>query len=177
MRKNKIDIICLQEVELSQDDDLSLMEISGFTMEIERSNGKRRSMIYIRNTIQYERHHPKEQENSHIILISIKENNRTIQLASVYRTFKLSSTKTHKEEFADQLEVLRQFLNNEKAGLVLGDLNLDYNKKGNLSYNNHAMFRQLDELTNEKNLTQLVNFNTWRRIVNGELRTSLLDHV
>ena len=39
------------------------------------------------------------------------------------------------------------------------------------------MFTQLDELTNEKNLTQLVNFNTWRRIVNGELRTSLLDHV
>jgi hypothetical protein len=39
------------------------------------------------------------------------------------------------------------------------------------------MFTQLDELTNEKNLTQVVNFNTRRRIVNGELRKSLLDHV
>jgi mRNA deadenylase 3'-5' endonuclease subunit Ccr4 len=54
MRKNNIDIICLQEVELSQDDDLSLLEINGYTMEVERSSGKRRSMIYIRNTIQYE---------------------------------------------------------------------------------------------------------------------------
>jgi exonuclease III len=128
--KNKIDILCLQEVELSHEDDLSLIEISGYTMEIERCSGKRRSMIYIRNTIQYERHYAKEQENSHIILISIGEKNKTIQLALIYRTFKLSSTKTRKEEFADQLKVLREFLNNKKAGLVLGDLNLDYNKKG-----------------------------------------------
>jgi exonuclease III len=69
--KNKIDILCLQEVELSHEDDLSLVEISGYTMEIEKCSGKRRSMIYICNTIQYERHHAKEQENSHIILISI----------------------------------------------------------------------------------------------------------
>ena len=177
MRKNNIDIICLQEVELSQEDDLSLLEINGYTMEVERSSGKRRSMIYIRNTIQYERHHTKEEENSHVILISIVENNKTIQLASVYRTFKLSSNKTHKEEFADQLRVIRGFLQNNKASLVLGDLNLDYNKKGLLSYNHHAMFTQLEELENAMNLYQLVKFNTWRRVVNGELRTSLLDHV
>ncbi len=60
MRNNEIDIICLQEVELTQEDDLSLLEINGYTMEIERSSGKRRSMIYIRNTIQYKRHHAKE---------------------------------------------------------------------------------------------------------------------
>ena len=75
MRNNEIDIICLQEVELAQEDDLSLLEINGYTMEIETSSGKRRSMIYVRNTIQYERHHNKEQENSHVILISIIESN------------------------------------------------------------------------------------------------------
>ena len=177
IRKNKIDIICLQEVELSHEDDLTLMEINGYTMEIERSSEKRRSMMYISNSIQYERHHTKEKENSHVILISIMENNKIIQLASVYRTFKLSSNKTHKEEFADQLQVIREFLQNDKASLVIGDLNLDYNKKGLLSYNHHAMFTQLEELESEMNLYQLVKFNTWRRIVNGELRTSLLDHV
>jgi endonuclease/exonuclease/phosphatase family metal-dependent hydrolase len=177
MRNNEIDIICLQEVELAQEDDLSLLEINGYTMEIERSSGKRRSMIYIRNTIQYERHHAKEQENSHVILISIVESNKTVQLAAVYRAFKLTSNQTHKEEFADQLKVLREFLQNEKASLVLGDLNLDYNKKGLLSYNHHAMFTQLEELESEMNLSQLVKFNTWRRVVNGVLKTSLLDHV
>jgi hypothetical protein len=146
-------------------------------MEIETSSGKRRSMIYVRNTIQYERHHNKEQENSHVILISIIESNKTIQLAAVYRAFKLSSNQTHKEEFADQLKIIKGFLQNDKASLVLGDLNLDYNKKGLLSYNHHAMFTQLEELESEMNLSQLVKFNTWRRVVNGVLKTSLLDHV
>jgi exonuclease III len=41
MRNNEIDIICLQEVELAQEDDLSLLEINGYRMEIERSSGKR----------------------------------------------------------------------------------------------------------------------------------------
>jgi exonuclease III len=177
MRKNKIDIICLQEVELSCEDDLSLLEISGYVMEIERSSGKKRSMIYISKAIQYERHHEKEQENSHVILISITQNNKTFQLASVYRAFKLSSNKTHKEEFTDQLKVIREFIENERESLVIGDLNLDYNKKGLLSYNHHEMFTQLEEMQNDLNLSQLVKFNTWRRIVNGELRTSLLDHV
>jgi endonuclease/exonuclease/phosphatase family metal-dependent hydrolase len=177
MRKNKIDIICLQEVELSCEDDLSLLEINGYVMEVEKSSGKKRSMLYISNAIQYERHHEKEQENSHVILISITQNNKTVQLASIYRAFKLSSNKTHKEEFADQLKVIREFIGNERASLLIGDLNLDYNKKGLLSYNHHAMFTQLEEMQNDLNLSQLVKFNTWRRIVNGELRTSLLDHV
>jgi len=177
MRNNKIDIICLQEVELAQEDDLSLLEINGYTMEIETSSGKRRLMIYIRNTIQYEQHHAKEQENSHVILISIIESNKIVQLAAVYRAFKLSSNQTHKEEFADQLKIIEGFLQNDKASLVLGDLNLDNNKKGLLSYNHHAMFIQLEELESKMNLSQLVKFNTWRRVVNGVLKTSLLDHV
>jgi hypothetical protein len=39
------------------------------------------------------------------------------------------------------------------------------------------MFTQLEELESEMNLSQLVKFNTWRRVVNGVLKTSLLDPV
>jgi hypothetical protein len=41
------------------------IEISGYVMEIERSRGKKRSMIYC------EHQHEIEQENSHVILIRI----------------------------------------------------------------------------------------------------------
>ena len=177
LNKNKIDIICLQEVELSQEDDLSLIEIQGYTMELENSTGKRRSMMYISNEIKYERHAEKEQVNNHVMLISIEANKKKIQLASIYRTFKLTSNRTHKEEFISQLDDLKNFLRNGKESIVLGDFNLDYNKKGLLSYNHHAMFGLLEELENEMNLAQMVKFNTWRRIVNGDLKTSLLDHV
>ena len=56
MRKNEIDIMCIQETEITDHEDHSQIEINGYTSEIEKSIGKRRSMIYIKNTIQYERH-------------------------------------------------------------------------------------------------------------------------
>ena len=177
VKKNKIDIICLQEVELTNEDDITLIELDGYAMEIEKGQGKKRSMLYIKNTIHYERHEDKEEPNMHIIMISIKENNKEIQLASIYRTFKLTTRNTHKEEFKDQLELIQNFFGNDLPSILLGDLNLDYNKKGLLNYNHHAMMTLLDELENELHLTQLVKFNTWRRVVKGELKTSLLDHV
>ena len=177
LKKNKIDIICLQEVELTSEDDLSIVELEGYTKEVERGEGKRRSMLYIKNTIHYERHEDKEKPNTHVILVSIKENNKIVQLASIYRTYKLTTRNTHKEEFADQLEVIKNFFSNGKSSILLGDLNLDYNKKGHLNYNNHALSTLLDEFENECHLTQLVKFDTWRRVIRGELKTSLLDHV
>ena len=177
MKKNKIDIICLQEVEIGENEDLSLIEIKGFSMEVEKGQGKKRSMLYIKNTIQYQRHEEQEKPNSHVILITITENDRVIQLASIYRAFKLTTRNTHKEEFSDQLEIIKGHLNNDLPSIIVGDFNIDYNKKGLLNYNHHAMFTMLDEFENEMHLSQLVNFNTWRRVVSGELRTSLLDHV
>jgi hypothetical protein len=54
---------------------------------------------------------------------------------------------------------------------------VELSQDDHLSLPHHAMFTQLEELENAMNLYQLVKFNTWRRVVNGELRTFLLDHV
>ena len=175
--KHKIDVICLQEVEIVDGDDLSLLELNGFTTEIENGQGKRRTMMYIRNTLKYERNEDKEKPNSHVILITIKENNKSIQLASLYRPFKLTTRNTHKEEFADQLDIVRTHLDSGLPSILVGDFNIDYNRKGHPNYNHHVMCSMLDEFENERHMSQLVKMNTWRRIVNGELRTSLLDHV
>ena len=175
--KHKIDVICLQEVEITDGDDLTLLELNGFAMEIEKGQGKRRTMIYIRNTLKYKRNEDKEKPNCHVILITVKENNKLIQLASLYRPFKLTTRNTHKEEFADQLEILRTHLDSGLPSILLGDFNIDYNKKGHPNYNNHVLCSMLDEFENERHLSQLVKMNTWRRIVSGKLKTSLLDHV
>ena len=39
------------------------------------------------------------------------------------------------------------------------------------------MFDCLDEFEGEQNLVQLVNFDTWRRVVRGDLKSSRLDLV
>ena len=177
MRKNEIDIMCIQEAEITDHEDHSQIEINGYTSEIEKSIGKRRSMIYIKNTIQYERHTEREKTDTHVILLTINAGDKKLKLASIYRAFKLSTKNTHKEEFSEQLEILKSHLRNDQPSIVVGDFNIDYNRKGHLHYNHHALFTMLDQFENEMHLTQIVKFNTWRRVVNGQLKTSLLDHV
>lgn len=177
LKKNDIDVICIQESEITSHDDLSIIQIEGYVVELEKSCEKIRSLMYIKNNISYERHEQMEKQDGHVILISIKNKLKVIQLASVYRTYKLTTKTTHKEEFADQLAVLKSFLETNLPTVVVGDFNLDYNKKGQLNYNHHEMFNLLDELEGDQNLTQLVRFDTWRRVVRGELKSSLLDHI
>ena len=175
--KNNIDIICLQEVEIAETVDLSLLELNGYAMEVEKGQGKRRTMMYIRNTLHYQRNEDKEKPNSHVILITVKEKNKTIKIASLYRAFKLTTQSTHKEEFADQLEIVKSHLIGDLPGVLIGDFNIDYNRKGNPNYNHHVLCELLSKFEDEMHMTQLVKFNTWRRIISGEMRTSLLDHV
>jgi hypothetical protein len=49
------------------------------------------------------------------------------------------------------LQKLDIFIDNERESLVVRDLNLDYNKKGLLSYNHHEMFTLLEEMQNDLN--------------------------
>ena len=59
----------------------------------------------------------------------------------------------------------------------MGDFNLDYNKKHDVSYSHRNYFTALDTLTESFNLTQIVNFDTWSRIINGVKKSSVLDHI
>ena len=63
--------------------------------------------------------------------------------------------------------------------LILGDFNLDENKKYHQDYS-HRSRTYYEELINTfepAGLHQLVEFETWSRLVNGVWRSSILDHV
>ena len=49
----KIDICCLQEIELKNDVDHELLSFPGYSLMVENNNVKSRVGIYIRNEIQY----------------------------------------------------------------------------------------------------------------------------
>ena len=51
--------------------------------------------------------------------------------------------------------------------VVLGDFNLDYNKRNDVSYANADLFEIFDERLDDLNLFQLIKFNT-----DAELRES-----
>ena len=66
------------------------------------------------------------------------------------------------------------FLHN---AVILGDLNLDYNKRFDMSYQRKDYFELFEDYLGELNLLQLVTFDTWSRMVGLTLRSSLLDHI
>ena len=57
---------------------------------------------------------------------------------------------------------------------MTGDFNLDYAKKYRPD---NIPDMHLDDCSDYLGLVQLVNFPTWSRLVNGSLRSSVLDHV
>ena len=59
----------------------------------------------------------------------------------------------------------------------MGDLNLDYNKKHDFTYQRANFFELFEEILGELNLIRLVEFTTWSRLVGLSIRSSVLDHI
>ena len=55
INENKIDVLCLQEVELDQNTPANLMTIKNFNIKIESNTVKSRTATYIKSTINYKR--------------------------------------------------------------------------------------------------------------------------
>ena len=176
LMKEKIDILCIQEAEVKQDDDESDFAISGYAMEFEKARDVKRTIIYVSEAIEYKRLHNKEVEDSHIIVLEVSGNSNTLTLASIYRTFKLTRHQNHQSALTEQINILKE-LSAADSLLILGDINLDASRKHDPSYNLHALYETWSEMENEMHLCQLVKEYTWARPHQGQLRKSILDHV
>ena len=55
----------------------------------------------------------------------------------------------------------------------MGDFNLDYSLKNNVDYRYANMFGDFNDVFENYNLIQMVEFPTWSRIITNVLRESL----
>ena len=53
--ENKIDVLCLQEMEVEIFFDSNLLAINGYRLELENNSEKARTGFYIRNLVNYKR--------------------------------------------------------------------------------------------------------------------------
>jgi hypothetical protein len=173
--KNAIDILCIQEAEIRADDNISVLEIPEYNIELENVTGLNtiRTVVYIRSSIHYRRHHDLEKSNTHIILMTCQD----LGIASLYRTYKLTENNSHQAAFEEQMGVLSPFFALHKNYITLGDFNLDENRRDENSYHHAQLYSKWKEFEDDHQLVQLVNFNTWCRRVQGQLQQSCLDHV
>ena len=110
----------------------------------------------------------------HIIIVDILLNIK-IRLTNVYKSFRLPNGVTPDEFFKVQLEIIGRALCNNC--FVMGDFNLDLKMSDRNDYQRRVPLTLLNEFSMKNNLFQIVNFETWSRVIKGVRKESLLDHV
>ena len=171
---NKIDICCMQEVEIPPDFPTEILSFPGYSIEVESNDVKSRVAIYVSDKLKFERRKDLEGINSNLMVIDILQD-KHIRIVNLYRAFKPQNNVSPRNKFQYQLELIKNMMCANI--IILGDFNLDESKKFNVDYVHRNLFQDLNETLADFDLLQIVNFNTWSRLVNGTLKSSILDHV
>ena len=174
LHEHELDVLTLQETEILQETDIANLNIKGYTIEIESNEKKMRIATYIRNNIPYKRRQDLEEKNIHLMIIDV-ESKPVTRLVSIYRTFQPQDGTTSRDHFNKQLKIIDK--NITPTTVLLGDLNLDENKRYRINYNQRQLFNDFDLILGHHQLNQLVKEPTWERMVEGNLRDSIIDHI
>ena len=171
---NNISICCLQETEIPTGFPENILNVGGFKIELEMNNEKRRAGIYINTEVNYVRRTDLEKENMHIVVIDVKSDIE-FRIINIYRSFRPPGGISADTFFVKQLSLIKIALC--ANCYVVGDFNLDAGKANRPDYASKLTLEKLDLFATSEKLTQIVDFNTWSRVINGNLKTSLLDHI
>ena len=140
--RNEIDILCLQEVELESGFNSSLLEFRGYNLEVENNSLKSRTAIYIKNGIRYNRRSDLEGNNSHLVIIDVKAEVDT-RIINLYRCFTPQDGTTARQHFQVQLDLIKSsYVPN---AIVLGDFNIDHDRRFDVTYIRKDLFKDFDE--------------------------------
>ena len=171
----KIDILCMQETEVDLNLEHTLLGFPGYQYESENTTTVRaRVGCYINSGLNYVRRTDLEGANSHLLIMDVRAE-KDLRIINIYRSFNPIINTTAKELFETQLRLINEAFTNNTV--LLGDFNLDWNKKGHQNYAFKNYFETMDRILNDHSLVQLVKFPTWSRTVLTEHRESTIDHI
>ena len=171
---NDIDILCMQETEIPADFPVEMLTFKGYNYENEHNIVKSRCGIYISNKIPYVRRTELEVQGIHAIIIDLKDIKNT-RIINIYRSFKPSNNQSQREYFNSLIALINS--NTNQNSIIIGDFNLDYSKKFDISYSHKHYLTALEDVLSEQGLIQLVNFPTWSRSINSVQCSSIIDHI
>ena len=115
-----------------------------------------------------------EKNNCHIVIVDLHFTQK-LRLINIYRSFHPPDGSSATDFFMSQLEIIRSAICSNCY--IMGDFNLDGGMNLRPDYHNKMLQNKLKLLASELKLIQVVEFNTWLRIINGTRKESLLDHV
>ena len=120
-----------------------------------------RAGIYLDKNIEYRRRKDLEMNDCHVVIIDVNCTER-FRIINVYRSFHPPDGSSAGSFFVKQLEIIK----NAICGncYVMGDFNLDGGDNLRPDYPNRLL---LKIFAADANLTQVVDFSTWSRTING----------
>ena len=169
-----IDICLIQEAEIPMDFPINDITIRGYSIEVETNKYKLRTCTYIKNGISYKRRKDLEGSNNHIVIIDIFAD-KTYRIVNLYRVFNTFGPMSPFDKFKNQLTCISG--SNCRNLIVAGDFNLNEEKRYSNDYQCWKYFEELNNTFDPMALIQLVDFPTWQRCINGQFKSSTIDHV
>ena len=168
----KPDIIFLQECEITENHDEDLMKIEKYTLFTTDKKQKSRLCAYVRGDILCQF---KIKIHSSIEMITLSSKN--IQIVGFYRPFRLVKHSNQMDYIQETTSYLTRKLNPALKTIIIGDFNLDFKHVDNSGYAHRRIYDHWISYTDNYGLIQLIKEPTWRRLINGQLKESILDHI
>ena len=175
IKELNLDVCCIQECEIKKDYNKDILSFRNYNIEVENNSLKSRCCIYIKNNLQYKRRDDLEGIDNNIVILELK----SVIIINIYRSFAQQNDITPLERFKTQVQNIKNTIKKfpKHQLIILGDFNLNFTLVNNTNYNYKNLFDILNETVTLCNLTQIVNFPTWTRTINGIKKESILDHV
>ena len=176
--EEKLDICCIQECEITPDYPINLLTFKDYNIEVETNSTKSRCCTYIKNSINYRRRRDLEGEDNNLVIVEVGDAHKYIVI-NLYRSFSKQNNVSLLDRFCTQLQIINQTIkdNPNHQTIIMGDFNLNHSFNHNTNYNYKAFFQKLNDVFIPLNLKQIVDFNTWSRIINNQVKESILDHI
>ena len=105
LRREKIDICCLQEVDIEANYPKEILSSKDYKLECEDNEKKSRTGIYVKNNIDYVRKTDLEGVNNGLVIIDFKSL-KNYRLINLYRVFNPQNGRTQTENFLNQLQLI-----------------------------------------------------------------------
>jgi len=169
IKNEKIDILFVQEAEKPKEMDKDLLTVKDYNLSFDSTKEKARIVCYWRMGIE-----ARVVTATNIEAIALVMDQITV--VGIYRPFKLIHHQNHHEYLQEMVNFLKRFEDDTNL-VVMGDFNLDYSRRSDRSYNRINLYDAWDDFTTSQAMVQLVDKPTWNRIVQGQLKKSILDHV
>jgi len=174
LKNENTNILCIQEGEIDLLN-INFYDIENYTFIHSNCPIKSRSCIYVHNSLNFTRLINYENPNIELICLEFEH----FILINYYRTFKPVNNISLQNHFKETINLVDEIskIKPNKFTIFLGDFNLDYKKVNDPSYVNSTFFSTIDPFLINYGFIQIVKNSTWRRVVNGLLKESILDHI